>query len=119
MLSTTELEQLADALLEASAALHRELIASERQLRTRTPLMKGEPNPAPKDVPELIATRIRVNERFDEHERCRRFFRAAYFRLQADTGRSFGTIAREWGFSRQLVSLLVNDRPGPTDFAAS
>jgi hypothetical protein len=114
MLSTIESVERADALLQASVALRRELVASERQLRRmRSRIIKGRPNPAPEEVPELVATRVRVNERFDEHERCRRLFRVAYLRLQADSGMSFGAIAREWGFSRQLVSRLMNESPGP------
>ncbi len=100
----------ADALLEASVALRQELVVFERQLRRmRAQLMKGNSEPPPRVVPEFIAARIRVNERFDELERCRRAWRVAYFRLQIDTGMSFGAIAREWGLSRQLVSRLMND----------
>ena len=107
--SNVEAVEQADALLDASAALRRELVEYERQLRRmRTRVLKGRPNPPPQVVPDLIAARIRVNERFDSMELCRRRWRVAFFRLQAGTGMSLGAIAREWGLSRQLVSRLMN-----------
>jgi DNA invertase Pin-like site-specific DNA recombinase len=109
-LSNAVAAQEADALIEASVALRRELVVYERQVRRmRSRVMKGRPTPAPAALPELIAVRIRVNERFDELERRRRRWRTAYFRLQADGGMSYGAIAREWGLSRQLVSRLMSD----------
>jgi hypothetical protein len=110
MTANTEAVQHADAVLAASAALRRELMVYERELRrSRARVLKGQLSPAPEVVPDLIAVRVRINERFDELERCRRRWRVAYFRLQADTGMSYGAIAREWGLSRQLVSRLMND----------
>lgn len=108
--SNAEAAHKADALLEASAALRRELVVWERQIRQmRARVVKGNPNPRPEVVPAFVAARRRVNDRFDELEQCRRRWRAAYFRLQADAGMSFGAIARQWGLSRQLVSRLMND----------
>jgi hypothetical protein len=108
--SNAEAAHEADALLEASAALRRELVVWERQIRQmRARVISGKPNPRPEVVPAFVASRLRVNERFDELEQCRRVWRAAYFRLQADSGMSFGAIARQWGLSRQLVSRLLND----------
>jgi hypothetical protein len=103
--------QSADALLEASAALRRELVNYERELRrARTRVLKATPSPPPHLVPDLIAVRQRVNERIDDMERCRRLWRVAFFRLQVNEGMSLGAIAREWGLSRQLVSRLMNER---------
>ena len=108
--SNVEAAQRADALLGASAALRRELVQYEREVRRmRTRVLNGKPNPPTHIVPDLIAARIRVNERFDDLERCRRRWRVAFFRLQTDAGMSLGAIAREWGLSRQLVSRLMSD----------
>ena len=108
--SNAEAVHKADALLEASAALRRELVVWERQIRQmRARVVKGNPNPRPEVVPAFVASRLRVNDRFDELEQRRRVWRAAYFRLQAEAGMSFGAIARQWGLSRQLVSRLMND----------
>jgi hypothetical protein len=110
--------QHADALLDASAALRRELVQYERQVRRmRTRVLRGMPDPPPHIVPDLIATRNRVNERFDEIERCRRSWRVAFFRLQADAGMSLGAIAREWSLSRQLVSRLMSSHADTNDRA--
>jgi hypothetical protein len=112
-MSNVEAAQHADALLGASAALRRELVQYERQVRRmRTRVLNGKPNPPTHIVPALIAARIHVNERFDDLERCRRRWRVAFFRLQAGTGMSLGAIAREWGLSRQLVSRLMSDELG-------
>jgi len=109
-MSTADAARRADELLEASATLRRELVGWERQIRRfRTRAMNGQLNPRPEVVPELVAARQRVNERFDELERCRRRWRAAYFHLQAESGMSLGAIARQWSLSRQLISRLMND----------
>ena len=111
--SNAEALQDADALLDACAALRRELVTYEREVRRmRARVSRGKPNPAPEVVPELVASRRRFNDRFDELERCRRRWRTTYFRLQLDSGMSLGAIAREWGLSRQLVSRLMNGDPG-------
>jgi hypothetical protein len=109
-MSNVEAIERADALLDASAALRRELIAYEREVRRmRTQVRRGKLNPPSHVLPDLIAVRTRVNERFDELERCRRRWRVAFFQLQADTGMSLGAIARQWGLSRQLVSRLMSE----------
>jgi len=101
--------ECADALLEAVAALRHELVTYEREVRqARTRVLRAKPDPLAPRVPDLIAVRQRVNECLDEFERCRRLWRVAFFRLQAQDGKSLGAIAREWGFSRQLVSRLMN-----------
>jgi hypothetical protein len=103
-----EAAKRADALLEASAALRRELLAYERELRrARTRVSSGKP--LTRAVPDLIAVRNRVSDCLDEMDRCRRRVRVAYYSLQASEGMSLGAIAREWGLSRQLVSRLMND----------
>jgi hypothetical protein len=108
----------ADALLEASVALRRELLVFERELRrTRKRVMKGQLDVDPSTIPDLIAVRVNVNGRFEELERCRRRWRAVYFRLEAEAGKSFGEIARQWGLSRQLVSRLMNDEWGRDECA--
>jgi AraC-like DNA-binding protein len=113
--SNVEACECADALLEASSALRRELLLYEREIRRmRTRVLRGRLNPPSRLLPDLIAVRIRVNERFDELERCRRRWRVAFFQLQADTGMSLGAIAREWGLSRQLVSRLMSDHTETT-----
>jgi hypothetical protein len=109
-LANVDAAQRADALLDASIALRQELIKYERELRrARTRVLKGTPDPPPHVVPDLVAARRRLNERFDDLERCRRHWRVAFFRLQTDAGMSLGAIAREWGLSRQLISRLIND----------
>jgi hypothetical protein len=111
--SNAEAVQNADALLDACAALRRELVAYERALRRmRAQVLKGEPNPAPEVVQGLVAARRRFNECVDELERCRRRWRSTYFQLQVNSGKSLGAIAREWGLSRQLVSRLMNGDAG-------
>ncbi len=115
-----EAAQDADALLGACAALRRELVSYEREVRRmRNQVLKGKPNPAPEVVPGLIAARQRFNDRFDELERCRRRWRTAFFQLQLDSGMSLGAIAREWGLSRQLVSRLMNEEPETESTARS
>jgi hypothetical protein len=107
--SNAEAVQDTDALLDACAALRRELIGYERELRRmRARVLDGEPKPAPEVAPELVASRRRFNDCFDELERCRRRWRTTYFQLQVESGKSLGAIAREWGLSRQLVSRLLN-----------
>ena len=109
-MSNVDAAQYADALLGASVALRRELVQYERQLRRmRTRVLQGKPNPPAHDLPDLIAVRTNIKQRFDDMERCRRTWRVAYFRLQTDAGMSLGAIAREWGLSRQLVSRLMSD----------
>jgi hypothetical protein len=117
--SNAEAVRDADALLDACAALRRELVAYERELRRmRTRVLKGQPNPAPEVVPGLVESRRRFNDCFDELERCRRRWRTTYFQLQVDSGMSLGAIAREWGLSRQLVSRLMHGDSG-SDLAPS
>jgi len=109
-LSKVEASEHADALLDASAALRRELVLYERQVRRmRTQVRRGKLNPPSHLLRDLVEVRVRVNERFDELERCRRRWRVAFFQLQADTGMSLGAIARQWGLSRQRVSRLMSD----------
>jgi hypothetical protein len=109
----------ADALLDASASLRRELVKYERELRrARTRVLNGKPNPSPHILPDLVAVRLRLNKCFDELERCRRRWRVAFFRLQTDAGMSLGAIAREWSLSRQLVSRLMSDETAQTNTRA-
>jgi len=116
--SNVEACEYADALLDASSALRRELVLYEREVRRmRTRVLRGRLNPPSQLLPDLIAVRLRVNERFDELERCRRRWRVAFFQLQADTGMSLGAIAREWGLSRQRVSRLMSDHMETTKLA--
>jgi hypothetical protein len=114
-IQSEEAARVAGELLDACAALRRELVLYERELRRmQNRVLKGNPNPEPHVVPELVQSRERMNARFDEMERCRRQWRVAYFSLQSASGMSLGAIAREWGISRQLVSRLMGSETATT-----
>lgn len=108
----------ADELLAACAALRTNLRAYEsavRKVRTRT--ARAAPHRAVADVTGFATVRSQLTRGIGELEDRRRAWRNSLFRYQAEAGMSLAAIARDWGFSRQLVSRLINEKPtaGPAD----
>jgi hypothetical protein len=58
---------------------------------------------------DFEAVRTDLSAQLPDLERRRHAWRLAMFRVQVDAGMSLAAISREWGFSRQLVSRMMND----------
>ena len=102
--------QQADELIAACVALRADLRAYESVVRkVRTQTARGPAQNAVGGVADFVDVRTRLSDGIAMLEQCRRRWRSSLFHYQADGGMSLAAIARDWGFSRQLVSRLFND----------
>ncbi|MDQ1468382.1 MAG: hypothetical protein QOH10_2797 [Actinomycetota bacterium] len=104
--AVTEIDQL----LHTAATLRAELRSFETSLRkARSYLGRGGTAAGMHDAIDIITTRQALTRAAVDFEAARRAARIAVFRAQLAEGMSVGAIARDWGFSRQLVSRMMKE----------
>ena len=108
-----ELLQSLKELGEASQRLHEALNAgagSFSVVRTLVEEGRGIRNLA--EMIDPVPLRAALAESMQRLERARHDTQRAMFQLLRSEGMTNADIARMWGISRQLVSRMVNERPG-------
>ena len=108
--------------LDASAALRRHLLETERSGRRMVSALKrGVPIPEAVEASGSSAAELRrsTKDLLDEYEAARHQMRAAFILPSVEGGMSIGELGRTLGVSRQLASRLVREARETLATAAS
>ena len=110
-----------DELLQTAAALRTELRSFATSLRkARSHLVRGGTAAELHDAIDIVTSRQALTRAAADFEATRHAARIAVFLAQSAEGMSVGAIARDWGFSRQLVSrMMKEDRENRSGASAS